>query len=124
MLAMVVLWLCSVAHPKQRMTIDGHAHHLSLPQSSSWLKCLLEDKQVRCSWATSHVRLADKFKLRGLIQVDMSQMRPWNGSLTSWSKEAFLLHDYYQGPVDSFVVPATAAFKLDDGRKAYLSQDG
>ena len=123
MLEMVVLWLVSVAHPRQRMTIDGHSHHLRLPRGSTWLNELLQHAGVPCSWSSGHVLQADKFKLEGLLQVDTSQIRPFNGSLTSWSREGMLLHEYYHSPIDSFVVPATCVFQLDEARPVYAKMD-
>ena len=122
-LTMVVLWLCSVAHPRQRMTVDGHAHHLRLEQSSAWFKGLLQDAGVPCSWTTTHVLHADKFKLQGVLQIDERDVQSWNGSLTSWSREGMPLHDYYHNPLDSFIVRAKSVFKLDDARPVYTKRD-
>ena len=120
---MVVLWLCSVAHPRQRMTVDGHAHHLRLERNSAWFNGLLQDSGVLCSWTTTHVLHVDKFKLQGVLQIDEKDVQSWNGSLTSWSREGMLLHDYYHNPLDSFIVRAQTVFKLDDARPVYTKRD-
>ena len=106
----------------REMLVDGHAHHLRLPESA-WLKRLTEDASVTCSFDFVRLVQSQKYKLTGLVNLDLSQIRPWQGSLTSWSQEAFALHDYYHNPTDSFVVRATSAYAFEEERSMYRKMD-
>ena len=119
---MVVLWLCSVLHPCQRMTIQGDRYRLKLPQND-WLQRLLQHEQIEVSWADPKPEPSHKFYLVGLMQVDFSQIQAWKGPLTAWSREGATLHDYYHCPVDSFIVQASSIFCLDESLPVYHKMD-
>ena len=112
-----------MAHPLQRMPIDGHAHHLRLPEQASWLRLLAQVENVSLSWKYVTVLQSQKYSLVGLADVDISSVRPWRGSLTAWSREAFALHEYYNNPVDSFIVQAKYSFKLEEARSVFHKLD-
>ena len=119
---MVVVWLCSVLHPCQRVTIEGHRYRLRLPQTV-WLESLPQHEQGRVSWADPKPEPPQKFFLEGLVQIDFTQLQSWRGPLTAWSKEGVTLHEYFHCPIDSFLVRASKVFCLDEKLPVYHKMD-
>lgn len=119
---MPVLWLCSVQHhhARVRTASGGPRCRLSLPRRQ-WLQEALDTHGIPCSWVRVDGSLEHPFHLVGLVQVE--QGMPYNGLLTQWSREGFLLRDFFRRPRDGFSGNIAVAFKLHDPIPIYHKTD-